>query len=154
MNEIFTIVNKGNKEELLKLLNTGVDVNVQEKHGRTPLMDAVINKNTEIVRMIIQRGANVNLQDSRGLSALHFAAQNYLLDIAQILLQNQARVDIQDIHGNTPLNDAVFNSMEKGEMIKLLLAKGADKDLKNKHGVSPRQLASTIGNYNVAQFLE
>lgn len=65
LNEIFTIVNKGNKEELLKLLNTGVDVNVQEKHGRTPLMDAVINKNTEIVRIIIQKGANVTCKLSR-----------------------------------------------------------------------------------------
>ena len=52
------------------------------------------------------------------------------------------------------MSDAVFNSMGKGEMIKLLLAKRADKDLKNKHEVSPRELASTIGNYNVLQFIE
>jgi hypothetical protein len=39
-------------------------------------------------------------------------------------------------------------------MIKLLLAHAADKHLKNKHGVSPEKLASTIANYDVNKFLQ
>jgi hypothetical protein len=38
-------------------------------------------------------------------------------------------------------------------MIRLLLASGADKTLKNKQGVSPEDLAKTIANYDVSEFL-
>jgi uncharacterized protein len=43
----------------------------------------------------------------------------------------------------------------KGEMIRLLLDAGADRNLKNSSGVSPLELAATIGNYDVRQlFIE
>jgi hypothetical protein len=38
-------------------------------------------------------------------------------------------------------------------MIKVLLAHGADKALKNKYGISPADLAKSIGNYDVSVFL-
>jgi uncharacterized protein len=37
-------------------------------------------------------------------------------------------------------------------MIQLLRESGADPHLENRHGVTPVQLARTIGNYDVAQF--
>jgi ankyrin repeat protein len=52
-----------------------------------------------------------------------------------------------------PLSHAVFESRGRGEMIRLLLSFGADKALKNKHGVSPENLARTIANYDVSIFL-
>jgi ankyrin repeat protein len=62
-------------------------------------------------------------------------------------------VDAQDIHGNTPLSRAVFDSKGRGQVIKLLLSSGANKDLKNKHGISPEDLAKSIGNYDVSKLL-
>ena len=52
------------------------------------------------------------------------------------------QVDAQDEHGNTPLVRAVFASQGRGELIKLLLSHSANGRLKNKHGVSPEDLAS------------
>jgi uncharacterized protein len=154
MNEFFSAVNKGDIELVSRLLDSGIDVNIQEKHGRTPLMDAVINKNEELVKILVQRGANVNLQDARGLSALHFASQNYQLEIIRVLIINNVEIDIQDINGNTPLSDAVFNSKGKGEVISLLIENGANRDLVNKYGMSPLQLAKTISNYDVLQYIK
>jgi DNA-binding response OmpR family regulator len=37
--------------------------------------------------------------------------------------------------------------------IRRLLAAGADKTTKNKHGVSPESLAQSIGNYDTTPFL-
>ena len=42
----------------------------------------------------------------------------------------------------------------RGDMIKLLLAHSPDKTLKNKHGVSPEDLAKTTANYDVSKFLQ
>ena len=62
-------------------------------------------------------------------------------------------MDAPDVNGNTPLSNAVFDSRGRDQMIKLLLSFGANKTLKNKHGVSPEDLAKSIGNYDVSKFL-
>jgi ankyrin repeat protein len=93
----------------------------------------------------------VNLQDHDQWSALHFAAQHNSEALSRVLLDHGAVVDIQDAHGNTPLGRATFNSRDRGEVIGLLLAHGANKD-KNHHGVSPLGLAQVVANYDIARF--
>jgi ankyrin repeat protein len=73
--------------------------------------------------------------------------------LVKTLLAHGAVVDIQDAHGNTPLWRAVFESKNRGEVIEILLASGADKNLKNNYGISPLDLAGTIANYDAMQFL-
>jgi ankyrin repeat protein len=102
-------------------------------------------------RELIAAGADVSLADGRGMTPLHFAAQQSQVEAARALLDAGAVVDATDEHGNTPLWKAVFASKGEGELIALLLAAGADPDLANRHGTSPRALARQIGNYGVAQ---
>jgi ankyrin repeat protein len=61
---------------------------------------------------------------------------------------------MQDMHGNTALWRAVYESRGRGEMIRILCAHGADKNLRNKNAVSPEELARTIANYDVMQFFD
>jgi ankyrin repeat protein len=63
-------------------------------------------------------------------------------------------VDKQDADGNTPLWRAVFESRGEGETISTLLAAGANPDLPSKSGVSARDLAARIGNFDVARFFQ
>jgi ankyrin repeat protein len=74
--------------------------------------------------------------------------------MVSLLLQYCPTVDIQDAHGNTPLWRAVYNSRGREDIIQMLLGAGADKNHRNKHGKTPFQLAATIANYNIVQFLE
>jgi ankyrin repeat protein len=69
-----------------------------------------------------------------------------------LLINSGAKVDAADKYGNTPLGRATFNSRGRGEVIRILLDHGANRDLPNKSGVSPVKLANTIGNYDVKQF--
>jgi hypothetical protein len=46
------------------------------------------------------------------------------------------------------------NSKGKGEGIKLLLASGADRNMKNKTGKSPLDIARVVTNFNLLQFFE
>ena len=119
-----------------------------------PLVEAVIGNNAETIKALLSSGVDVDQQDKIGYTALHYAAQNYLLDIALLLLEHKASVDAKDNYGNTPLFRAVFNSKGRGDMIQLLLRFGADKNLKNNHGVSPLELAKTIANYSIVQFFD
>jgi ankyrin repeat protein len=46
------------KIEVVKLLlaDARADINIPDKNGRTPLMNAVNKKNTKIVRLLIDKG--------------------------------------------------------------------------------------------------
>jgi ankyrin repeat protein len=130
------------------------DVNGLDESKRSPLFYAVLHGELELVTELINHGANPNIRDVNGETPLHFAAREYRPQEVKVLLAHAAIVDLQDEHGNTPLWRAVFDSRNRGEVISLLLAAGADKTLKNRHGVSPEELAKTIANHNAAQFLK
>ena len=123
-----------------------------DRMGRSKLHYAAMEGNTAQVRELLSAGADAGLPDDNGWTPLHFAAQEQRVDVAEILLVAGTTVDAPDAHGNTPLFRAVFNSRGDGALIQLLRKSGADPYLKNKHDVSPVQLARTIANYDIAQF--
>lgn len=154
MSKLIDAVLKQNKELMIQILESGEDINVTDKSGRSALLHAVIDNLEDIVIILIRNGADINIKDKMGYTPLHYASQNHLIKIGEMLLENGAKVDLIDSHGNTPLFRAVFNSRERGEIIELLLSYGANKDYKNNHDVSPYDLAKTIGNYDVIKFFE
>jgi ankyrin repeat protein len=135
-------------------IRRGDDVDDLDRDGRTPLFFSVRDGELDISSDLINAGANVNARDKNLETPLHFAAREYQIASAKLLLECGANVDAQDSHGNTALSGAVFGSRGRGEMITLLLAHSALKHLKNKHGVSPDDLAHSIANYEVSKFLK
>lgn len=133
-------------------------MNERDQVGRTPLhyvaVDLPAERHADETRRLIELGHDPNAQDAQGWAPLHFAAQEWSEAAARVLIENGADVELQDAYGNTPLGRAVFASEGRGELIRLLLAAGADPDRQNHHEVSPRSLAETIGNYDVAQYFD
>jgi ankyrin repeat protein len=142
------------KDEVLRLIEAGADVSQVDPDYRNALHHAVLKDDIEIAKILIQKGVPINAQDGHAYTPVHYAAQDYLPHIVRLLIENGADVSIPDFHGNTPLSTAVFNSRGRGEVIKLLLAAGADPYAKNLHGVSAIDLARTIANYDVRQFFD
>jgi ankyrin repeat protein len=128
----------------------GLDINASDRYGRTVIYDAIVKGFTNIVNELCLSGINVNHQDKNGKTPLHFASIHKQLDSAKILIQNGANVNVKDDNGNTPIFDAIFNSGGNPEIIVLLKEKGADYVTENNHGVSPKELAYSIGNFDVS----
>jgi ankyrin repeat protein len=122
--------------------------------GRAPLHIAAAGGTSEGLKEMLRTGIDPNAQDDNGWTALHFAAQAGSVECVRALLAAGARVDLRDNHGNTPLFRAVFESRGDGSIITMLREAGADAHSTNGHGVSPVQLARSIGNYDVVQFFE
>ena len=127
-----------------------------DRAGRSALHYAALDGDSDRVIELIDEGSDVNLIDrAGGHTALHFAAQGQRADAAQALLSAGAEVDARDRFGKTPLSMALLNFRDgNGEVIHVLLARGADPDLENNYGISPRVHAETVDNYDLKQFLD
>lgn len=110
--------------------------NVDQRNPKdeTPLMYAVLKGHTDLARAMVARGADVN---KPGWAPLHYAA-TYAGDGAvqqvQWLLDNHAYIDAESPNGTTPLMMAAQYGSE--EVLRLLLAEGADPSLRNSLGLT------------------
>ena len=143
-------------DEILVVINfiTEETINWIDDDGRTLLFHSIISKSINMIDLLLKRGSSTIIQDRLGWSPLHYAAQNNDLEGAKLLIEYGANLECKDAYGNTPLWRAVFSSMGMGDMIQLLLSKGADPGNHNNSDISPIQLANTIANYNTKQFFD
>ena len=64
----------------------GAAVNMQNKHGWTPLMGAAAQGHWHMVRLLGQvQGVDVNVQGESGESALHKAVRRTQVEVVQVL---------------------------------------------------------------------
>ena len=143
--------------DILKtLIEAGADLNVQNKFGETPLIQAVklaaeteednsyenfdelSDARKQSLNLLLQAKANVNMKDKEGNTAIFFAGEDETL--MRQLLEAGADVNVQNLNGDTPLLKATPNisSME------LLIKAGANVNAANKEGVTPLKKARQI----------
>ncbi|CAN5260057.1 hypothetical protein BH09SUM1_BH09SUM1_25080 [soil metagenome] len=145
---------KNDIELLRACLASGADADLSDKVGRTALIHATIDGREEFVEALLNHGADPTTQDSLGFSPLHYAAQGYFAKIAAMLIACGAPIDLEDAQGNTPLFRAVFHAKNRPEVVHLLLDSGADRNHKNKEGISPVELAKSIPTYKAMGMFE
>lgn len=115
----------------------GMDVDLSDKNGETPLMMASINGDLPLVQTLVLK--NRAQLDHISWTPLHYACAKGHLDVAQFLLANGAIVDSLSLGGTTPLMMAVQSGNEY--LVKLLLDKGSNLQLRNEAGFSAIDIA-------------
>jgi ankyrin repeat protein len=78
------------------LVKAGVPVDVQDKHGRTPLMYAAWGWHPDVLAQLLKGGANVNLKDKGGRTALTYGAHLPKGHIWEPLVTKGAKVTFLD----------------------------------------------------------
>jgi hypothetical protein len=131
------IKDKSNDVISFLLANQAIDVDISNKFGETPLMIASIDGNFPVVKALVQ--GNKAKLDHIGWTPLHYASSRGHLEIAQYLLANGAIVDSLSPGNTTPLMMAVQSGNE--QLVKLLLDKGADIQLRNGNGLTAIDIA-------------
>ncbi|XP_065647593.1 palmitoyltransferase ZDHHC17 isoform X2 [Hydra vulgaris] len=94
------------------LIAKGLDVDLLDKNGMTPLMwSAYRSFSVDPTRLILNFGASVNFADSKhNNTALHWAILSSNTNVIVPLLQAGANIDCKNLQGQTPLTLA----MERG----------------------------------------
>ncbi len=87
-------------------LRQGVNPNVRDQEGRTPLMDAVVTEQVAAMRALISGGADVNVRARDGQTPLIEAAGEGRLDAARVLVASGADLNLSSRGWGTALKTA------------------------------------------------
>ncbi len=132
------VVEKGDHEEIQRLIDAGIDVNIRDDRGSTALIEAA--KWGYDSRMLLNAKAEVNIRDGSGSTALieatlggHTAMVRDLLKVPGI------DVNIRSDTGSTALILAA--NYRNLDIVRMLLQAGADWTIKNLDGKMVYDLA-------------
>lgn len=141
--------------DAVSVLKALSDVNIRNDDGENLLHVAIVYSNHDAAVELIQRGIDVNAQDRMGRTPLHYAAAHQSAVAARQILDHGGDFAITDEHGNTPLWTAVFNARGNYDVVVALIDRGATKvaQVKNKHGRSPIDFATQIGDAELVRLL-
>ena len=130
---------RGDLAEIRRLLSLGIDVNVLDAHGNSPLKYASAEPRPAALRLLIASGASATLADDRGFTPLHCVAGHGFyaesIEMAEILLEAGADVNARSAQlGFVPLHEA-----RTTRMVSWLLVHGADPLMRNDAGQTPEE---------------
>jgi len=146
----------GDLEQTKSLIDQGVDINLRDDRGYTPLHYAAMAGNTQVAELLIAEGALINVQGSvdpgRTVdSPLHLAVYYGRTEVARLLISKSADVEIKDAGDCTPLYQAAY--MGHKDIVEILLAADAQVDAQNRESQTPLYSAARAGRPDIVELL-
>ena len=154
-NVLFDLLLYNDFETLKLIINYGINLNVQDKNGRTALAymveDGLNIKDKKDKESFLERLVNflkyrvsVDVQDNEGRTVVHKAVIANDITVVEKLLTKKANLNIKDIHGRT----ALHHTQWKGnfQIARWLIAAGADINLPDNSGFTILNYAAIFGH--------
>jgi len=130
-------------ELLGALLTKKAKVNVTNDFGYTPIAEAAQLGDARLVKMLLDAGAEPEGANPDGQTALMLAINTGELPVVEMLIKAGASVNrIEEFRNQTPLMWAATAPRNAGQMVKLLLSKGADVRPRALYTDWPNQITS------------
>ncbi|XP_068167208.1 histone-lysine N-methyltransferase EHMT1a isoform X2 [Antennarius striatus] len=143
---------EGHQEVCHMLVQAGANLDMCDEAQKTPLMAACENNHLDTVKYLLRAGAAVSHKDIMGFTCLHLAAKLGHYDIVHHLLSKASKyINSQDDGGWTPITWAI--EYKHREVVRLLLARGADVNLRDKEENVCLHWAALSGCDDIAQAL-
>ena len=154
-NILFDLVKYNDFDTLKTIINYGVNLNIKDKRGSTPLMYMVEEglkikdkkeRESFIERLIyfLKYRVSVDIQDIDGRTVLHKAVIANDLTVVEKLLTKKADLTITDIHGRTALHHTQWHGNYK--IARWLIAAGADMNQLDNSGFTLLNYAAIFGH--------
>lgn len=144
-------VENENMDAVHVFLSCGIDLEVKDERGWTPLMIAAANGKEKLTELLIHSGARLMAKDVNGFTPLHWAAFKGMSNIVKLLISKEVDIDAQSKFKWTPLMQACTRGHL--EVCSILIAAGANMDLANSEGSTALQIASSKGFHGIVELL-
>ncbi|XP_046733797.1 protein phosphatase 1 regulatory subunit 12A isoform X5 [Diprion similis] len=102
----------GDKEEVIRLLQKGADINTGNVDGLTALHQACIDDDLDMVEFLVEQGADINRGDNEGWTPLHATASCGFISIAKYLIEQGCNLAAVNNDGQLAVDIAESNEME------------------------------------------
>jgi ankyrin repeat protein len=164
---------QGNLDAVRVLAESGADINKASGDGSTAMLVAIQNGHYDVARYLVEKGADINLANQKGWTPLYLAVkhrnletgtipvpnQNQATDFVKLLLDRDVDVNAR-VKANTEIRNGQratwFNEVGATafmraalcgdiEMMRMLLAKGADPKIATEDGTTALMAASGVG---------
>ncbi|KAL9637688.1 MAG: hypothetical protein Q9164_002040 [Protoblastenia rupestris] len=135
-----------------ELLSTGLDVDIRDATGRTPLICATASRHLLAMQLLLQRGAQVDAISNQHYTSLRYAVMwEHPSEVVLTLLENGANKEIRSGSGLTVLHHAAIMNLE--EVLRLLLDHGAEIDATQQRGANALHFAVEKNHFSIVQIL-
>lgn len=143
-------------EKFLKKIGMG-KVDIPDALGNTPLIDAAVKGNAAVCKLLTKYGADVTYKNKRGKTAWVLAKDVKTKEaLEEAILPKSSEPDSAEMtleQWNKTLFDVVCGSRKYPDLEKLLShkVKGADVNVKNRHGVTPLLCIVGSDDYSIKE---
>lgn len=126
-------------------VDQGVSLEIRDNEGRTPLMRAMFSGEEGFMcaQVLLEAGADPNVRNVEDWTLLHCVVFQGSCSSRALsaLLERRAEANARDPHGFTPLHTAMISARsDTAEMVRILLANGADVNVQSHTGWTPLAL--------------
>ena len=157
--QIFDAVLQEKERVVRRVLGSGIDPNLTNANGETPLMLAcgIPDSDTQgsILACLLRHGADVNMQDYSGRTALMRAVTISSAETVKILVDANCSLEIEDCNGNNALSHAALQG--EAEIVRKIVTEFKKRSISvdkcNMRGLTPLLIACQEGHVESAQIL-
>lgn len=129
-----------NTSVITALLAKTKDINAQNKQGLSALTLAVENNTLEAIDFLLSKGLNAQVVDKAENTLYHYAVKRGDIKVLEKISHYPININQKNSEGLTPLQVAVMTAKNL-DVVRLLLNKGADKNLSTDLGETVYELA-------------
>uniref|UniRef100_A0A3Q2PSE4 SH3 and multiple ankyrin repeat domains 2 n=1 Tax=Fundulus heteroclitus TaxID=8078 RepID=A0A3Q2PSE4_FUNHE len=142
-----------NQVMLMTLLELGASPDYKDSRGLTPLYHSVVvGGDPGCCELLLNHHASVCCQDENGWHEVHQACRHGHVQHLEHLLFYGAVMSAQNASGNTALHICALYNQDN--CARVLLVRGADKEVKNYNSQTPFQVAIIAGNFELAELIK
>jgi ankyrin repeat protein len=142
---------ENSKSIINKLVELGLDVDIKDPNGDTPLMISANYNCPKNLKTLLELKANHSIYNNSLNSALHFSCSGNYFESTKILIENKADVNADNGNKKTPFINAVYAQADI-ELIEYLLKNNADINYGNGNG-TPLMYAIAYKNLTLVKYL-
>ena len=139
-----------NMASKIMIQKPGIELNIPDRQGKSPLHYAAVTSDTTISRMLIAGGAKISHVDLNHATALMYALDDGMAGTIDLLITKGALCDGVDMEGRSTLHYAV--SRDWVSVVKRLVENGADIKHPDNSGILPIHLAALHGNAELVRW--
>lgn len=153
---LLAAVEAGQDATAAALIDAGADINAQDGKKDSAWLQAGALGRTEMLRRMIPKGPNFAVRNRFGGNALIPACERAHVDAVKVLLTSRIDVDHVNDLGWTCLLEAVVlgdGGPRHAEVVRLVLAAGANPNIADKAGVTPLAHARRKGQREIADLI-